>query len=168
MNYSKIEIDKNINDALEKVDMLDYKNSSTYNLSLGQKQKIVIASALALKTNIIVLDEPTAMLDPVSKKQIYTILEKLKNEGITIIFITHILEEILFSDRVILLEKGKIKKDLKINYLLDNIEDFKNFNLCLPTIINLLIKLKENNININLENFKEDEIITKMISYIKS
>lgn len=148
--------------------MLDYKNSSTYNLSLGQKQKIVIASALALKTNIIVLDEPTAMLDPISKKQIYTILEKLKNEGITIIFITHLLEEILFSDRVVLLEKGKIKKDLEINYLLDNIEYFKDFNLCLPAIINLLIKLKENNININLENFKEDEIITKIISYIKS
>lgn len=168
MNYSKIDIDKNINDALAKIDMLDYKNSSTYNLSLGQKQKIVIASALALKTNIIVLDEPTAMLDPISKKQIYTILEKLKNEGITIIFITHLLEEILFSDRVVLLEKGKIKKDLEINYLLDNIEYFKDFNLCLPAIINLLIKLKENNININLENFKEDEIITKIISYIKS
>lgn len=148
--------------------MLEYKNSSTYNLSLGQKQKIVIASSLALKTNVIVLDEPTASLDPISKKQIYNILNKLKNEGITIIFITHILEEILFSDRVILLENGKLQKDILISSLLENVNIFKEFNLSLPTIINLLIKLKENNININLNTFSEEEIISKIISYINT
>lgn len=148
--------------------MLEYKNSSTYNLSLGQKQKIVIASSLALKTNVIVLDEPTASLDPISKKQIYNILKKLKNEGITIIFITHILEEILFSDRVILLENGKLQKDILISSLLENVNIFKEFNLSLPTIINLLIKLKENNIDINLNTFSEDEIISKIISYINT
>ncbi len=146
--------------------MLEYKFSSTYNLSLGQKQKIVIASALALKTNIIILDEPTASLDPISKKQIYEILEKLKLQGITIIFITHILEEILFSDRVILLEEGKIKKDITTFSLLENFDIFKEFNLSLPISINLLIKLKENNININLKSFKEEEIISKIISII--
>lgn len=146
--------------------MLEYKFSSTYNLSLGQKQKIVIASALALKTDIIILDEPTASLDPISKKQIYEILEKLKSQGITIIFITHILEEILFSDRVILLEEGKITKDITTSSLLENFDIFKEFNLSLPMSINLLIKLKENNINIKLKSFKEEEIISKIISII--
>lgn len=148
--------------------MLEYKNSSTYNLSLGQKQKIVIAASLALKTNVIVLDEPTASLDPISKKQIYNILKKLKNDGITIIFITHILEEILFSDRVILLDEGIIKKDILVSSLLQNLEVFKEFNLSLPIILNLLIKLKENNIDINLQNFDEEEIISKLISYMKN
>lgn len=167
LNYSQSEIDKNIDEALEKVDMLEYKYSSTYNLSLGQKQRIVIASAIALKTKIIVLDEPTAMLDPISKKQIYTILQELKKEGITIIFITHILEETLFSDRVILLENGKIEKDVFIKDILNDFSLFKEFNLSLPTILNLLIKLQENNININLNNFSENEIISKIIGILK-
>lgn len=168
LNYSQEEIDKNIDEALEKVNMSEFKFSSTQALSLGQKQKIVIASALATKSNILILDEPTSMLDPISKKQIYYILDKLKKDGITIIYITHLLEETLFlSDKIILLENRKIEKNISLSEVLENICILKEFNLSLPTILNLLVSFKENNININLENFTEDEIIKKIISEIK-
>ncbi len=168
LNYSQEEIDKNIDEALEKVNMSEFKFSSTQALSLGQKQKIVIASALATKSNILILDEPTSMLDPISKKQIYYILDKLKKDGITIIYITHLLEETLFlSDKIILLENRKIEKNISLSEVLKNICILKEFNLSLPTILNLLVSFKENNININLENFTEDEIIKKIISEIK-
>ncbi len=168
LNYSQEEIDKNIDEALEKVNMSEFKFSSTQALSLGQKQKIVIASALATKSNILILDEPTSMLDPISKKQIYYILDKLKKDGITIIYITHLLEETLFlSDKIILLENRKIEKYISLSEVLENICILKEFNLSLPTILNLLVSFKENNININLENFTEDEIIKKIISEIK-
>ncbi len=168
LNYSQEEIDKNIDEALEKVNMSEFKFSSTQVLSLGQKQKIVIASALATKSNILILDEPTSMLDPISKKQIYYILDKLKKDGITIIYITHLLEETLFlSDKIILLENRKIEKNISLSEVLENICILKEFNLSLPTILNLLVSFKENNININLENFTEDEIIKKIISEIK-
>lgn len=168
LNYSQEEIDKNIDEALEKVNMSEFKFSSTQALSLGQKQKIVIASALATKSNILILDEPTSMLDPISKKQIYYILDKLKKDGITIIYITHLLEETLFlSDKIILLENRKIEKNISLSEVLKNICILKEFNLSLPTILNLLVSFKENNININLENFIEDEIIKKIISEIK-
>lgn len=148
--------------------MSEFKFSSTQALSLGQKQKIVIASALATKSNILILDEPTSMLDPISKKQIYYILDKLKKDGITIIYITHLLEETLFlSDKIILLENRKIEKNISLSEVLENICILKEFNLSLPTILNLLVSFKENNININLENFTEDEIIKKIISEIK-
>lgn len=168
LNYSQEEIDKNIDEAFEKVNMSEFKFSSTQALSLGQKQKIVIASALATKSNILILDEPTSMLDPISKKQIYYILDKLKKDGITIIYITHLLEETLFlSDKIILLENRKIEKNISLSEVLKNICILKEFNLSLPTILNLLVSFKENNININLENFTEDEIIKKIISEIK-
>ncbi len=168
LNYSQEEIDKNIDEALKKVNMSEFKFSSTQALSLGQKQKIVIASALATKSNILILDEPTSMLDPISKKQIYYILDKLKKDGITIIYITHLLEETLFlSDKIILLENRKIEKNISLSEVLENICILKEFNLSLPTILNLLVSFKENNININLENFTEDEIIKKIISEIK-
>ncbi|MCI8276474.1 MAG: ATP-binding cassette domain-containing protein [Clostridia bacterium] len=168
LNYSQEEIDKNIDEALKKVNMSEFKFSSTQALSLGQKQKIVIASALATKSNILILDEPTSMLDPISKKQIYYILDKLKKDGITIIYITHLLEETLFlSDKIILLENRKIEKNISLSEVLKNICILKEFNLSLPTILNLLVSFKENNININLENFTEDEIIKKIISEIK-
>ena len=94
LKYSDDEIKQRVTTALEKVDMLKYKDSSTFELSLGQKQRITIASSLALNPKILVLDEPTSMLDPISRKQIYDIVSKLHSEGTTIVYITHVLDEI--------------------------------------------------------------------------
>ena len=84
-------------------------NSEAFELSYGQKQRIAIAGVLSIDTPIIVMDEPTAMLDPQGKKDIIQIVKKLKEKGKTIIYVTNIKEESLIADKIIMLEKGKIR-----------------------------------------------------------
>lgn len=141
--------------------MLDYKNSNCQELSLGQKQKIAIASCLAIKPKVLILDEPTTMLDPISKNQIYFILQDLRKTGITIVYITNFIDEILLCDRTIIFEDGKIKKDFPKSDLLDNI-DFLD-SLEFPGIVSLLASLHREGIDINLENLKTDELAKKLL-----
>ena len=172
-NLSREEIEKRIDTSLKQVNMEDYKFSLTSTLSMGQKQKIIIAEVLSLETDYIVLDEPTAMLDPDSKKQILNLLCELNKSGKTIILITHILDEIFYSDRCIYLKDNKIKHDFYINSLLEkdeiktnkSLEILKDINSSNSNfILNLLTKIIENNIRVNIDknNFHEsliDELI---------
>ena len=172
-NLSKNEIKQRIDTSLKQVNMEDYKFSLTSTLSMGQKQKIIIAEALSLQTDYIILDEPTAMLDPDSKKQILNLLCELNKSGKTIILITHILDEIFYSDRCIYLKDNKIKHDFYINSLLEkdeiktnkSLEILKDINSSNSNfILNLLTKIIENNIRVNIDknNFHEsliDELI---------
>lgn len=172
-NLSKNEIKQRIDTSLKQVNMEDYKFSLTSTLSMGQKQKIIIAEALSLQTDYIVLDEPTAMLDPDSKKQILNLLCELNKSGKTIILITHILDEIFYSDRCIYLKDNKIKHDFYINSLLEkdeikankSLEILKDINSSNSNfILNLLTKIIKNNIRVNIDknNFHEsliDELI---------
>ena len=171
-NLSKEEIEKRINTSLKQVNMEDYKFSLTSTLSMGQKQKIIIAEALSLETDYIVLDEPTAMLDPDSKKQILNLLSELNKSGKTIILITHILDEIFYSNRCIYLKDNKIKHDFYIDSLFNNKENSlkisTDINISNSTfILNLLTKVIEYNIHIKIDknNFHEsliDELIKKL------
>ncbi|MCI8621026.1 MAG: ATP-binding cassette domain-containing protein [Clostridia bacterium] len=85
--------------------MVGYEDRSAYDLSLGQKQRITIAGVLSIKPEVLIMDEPTSMLDPEGKEEIRNITLKLREKGLTIIYITNIFEEILMADRVIILEK---------------------------------------------------------------
>lgn len=151
LGLSSTDIDEKINAALKKVNMFEYKNSPTSELSLGQKQKITIASAISINPEVLILDEPTTMLDPKSKNQIYEILKGLKKEGITIVFVTNSIDEILHSDRIIVFENGKIKKDFYKKDLFQNQEILKDFEV--PSILSILLKLYNNGTHIELENF---------------
>ena len=173
-NLSKDEIEQRIDTSLKQVNMEDYKFSLTSTLSMGQKQKIIIAEALSLQTDYIVLDEPTAMLDPDSKKQILNLLCELNKSGKTIILITHILDEIFYSDRCIYLKDNKIKHDFYINSLLEkdkiktnkSLEILKDINSSNSNfILNLLTKIIENNIRVNIDknNFHES-LINELIN----
>lgn len=142
--------------------MLEYKNAYTNELSLGQKQKIAIASSLAINPKILILDEPTTMLDPISKNQIYKILQELKSSGITIIYITNFIDELLLCDRTIIFENGKVKKDFLKENLLNNI-DFLD-DLEFPGIISLLAQLHKNNIDINLKNLSTEELVKNILN----
>ncbi len=156
LHISYSEFDTRIEKALEKVDMLNFKNSSTNELSLGQKQKIAIASALAINPSILILDEPTTMLDPMSKVSIYETLKNLKQTGTTVIFVTNFIDEILLADKIILFDKGNIKKVFYKKDLFENLNLLKDF--MAPGIVSILIKLHQDNINIDLENFSLDTI----------
>lgn len=103
------EIRKRVDEALETVDMTEYKRRSPNQLSGGQKQRIAIAGVIAMKPKCIVFDESTAMLDPIGRKQVMQTMEKLNKEhGITIVHITHYMQEAILADRIIVMEKGEV------------------------------------------------------------
>ena len=131
--------------------MEKYINEEAYELSLGQKQRITIAGILAIKPKIIIMDEPTAMLDPEGKEDIRKIVKNLKNEGYTIIYITNIIEEIFISDRVVVLEKGEISKEFETRNILENIKFLREKGIEIPKEIKILEKLKEKGIEISLK-----------------
>lgn len=88
--------------------MLEFINEEAYELSLGQKQRVTIAGVLSIKPKVIILDEPTAMLDPEGKEDVRNIILKLKDKGFTIIYVTNITEEFEIADRIIKMENGEI------------------------------------------------------------
>lgn len=121
------------------------------NYHFGQKQRVTIAGILSIKPKYIVMDEPTAMLDPEGKEDIQKIVKKLKKEGYTIIYITNIIDEIFISDRVIVLEKGKFVREFNTKDILENIEFLKEKSIRIPKSVEILQKLQKNGIKINLE-----------------
>lgn len=160
LGFSKDEIETRIDESLKQVNMLEFKDSYTTELSLGQKQRIAIASSLAINPKVLILDEPTSMLDPSSKKQVYEILKTLKESGITIIYITNFIDEILLGDRTIIFENGKIKKDFYKKDLLSNLEYLKDFDF--PGIVSLISRLHSFGINIELEDLSIQELTLKL------
>ena len=102
------EIVQRVNWALEQVNMTEYAKRSPHKLSGGQKQRIAIAGALAIKPNVLVLDESTAMLDPQGRKEVLAVAKKLNADGMTVVLITHFMEEVLDADNVIVMKRGKI------------------------------------------------------------
>ena len=145
--------EERIKEALKQVQMEEYLENDTYELSLGQKQRVTIAGVLSIKPKYIVMDEPTAMLDPEGKEEIRKIVKELKELGYTIIYITNIIDEIFISDRVVILEKGSIIKEFKTKDILENIEFLKNHNITIPKIVELMEELKKNNIDIDINDF---------------
>ncbi len=129
--------------------MEEYINKNAYELSLGQKQRVTIAGVLSIKPKYIIMDEPTAMLDPEGKNDIKEIVKKLKALGFTIIYITNIIDEIFISDRIIVMEKGKIIKEIKNNEIIENIEFLKDIGITIPKAIETAQKLKDKGIDIN-------------------
>lgn len=160
LGFSKNEIDTRIETALKQVNMIEFKDAYTTELSLGQKQRIAIASALAICPKVLILDEPTTMLDPTSKKQIYEILKNLKQSGITIIYITNFIDEILLCDRVVVFENGKIKKDFYKKDLIENLEVLKDFEF--PGIISLITSLHLNGLDININDLSIEELVKEL------
>jgi len=116
------EIRKRVDDALNAVGMYEYRKRSPHMLSGGQKQRIAIAGILALDSDCIILDEPTAMLDPSGRIEVMETLRKLNKEGKTILLITHYMDEVVEADRVIVMDKGNIKLDGTPKEVFMNIE----------------------------------------------
>jgi len=130
--------------ALEVVEMEEYKKSEPHLLSGGQKQRVAIAGAIALHSSYLVLDEPTAMLDPRGRKEVIDIVKKLnQKEKITIIHITHLMEEAAEFNQVIALNKGKIVLSGKPEEVFTQIEALKQLRLDVPQITELALRLNK-------------------------
>lgn len=123
--------------------MLDFKNKDLYNLSLGQKQRIMIAEILAKNPKYLIFDEPTTMIDSIGKEKIYKIIKNLKQQGYTIICITNLADEILLADRTLVLEQGKIALEIKREELVEKAEELRKYEIKLPTILEILVELQK-------------------------
>jgi len=153
--------------ALEVVEMEEYKRSEPHLLSGGQKQRIAIAGAIALRSSYLVLDEPTAMLDPRGRKEVIDIVKKLnREENITIIYITHLMEEAAESSLVIALDKGKIALVGKPEEVFTQIEALKQLRLDVPQITELALRLNKRGINISPHTLKIEDMVKSLCLYI--
>ena len=137
------EIRKRVDEALEIVGMTKYANAAPSRLSGGQKQRIAIASALAMKPECIVLDEPTAMLDPKGREEIISTIKRLNRENsMTVVLITHFMDEAALADRVVVMEKGKIVYDDVPGKVFSHVEEIKKIGLDIPQVTELLYRLQ--------------------------
>jgi energy-coupling factor transport system ATP-binding protein len=142
LGLSREEILKRVEKALKDVEMQEYRKFPIQNLSQGEKQKVAIAGILAMKPECIVLDEATSMLDPLSRNELLSIIERLnKEEGITVINITHHIEETVKADRIFLFNEGKIQKDQNPEYIFSKVDDMKKAGLDVPEITQLFYEL---------------------------
>lgn len=143
------EIRRRVDDALKCVGMYEFRNHAPHQLSGGQKQRVAIAGIIAMKPKCIVLDEPTAMLDPKGRREVIeTVLRLNKEEKITIVLITHFMNEAVLSDRVIVIEKGNIILDGKPHEVFSNVPLLKSVGLDVPQAADLIYRLKEDGITL--------------------
>ena len=142
-------IRERVDDALKSVGMYEFKDSTPHRLSGGQKQRIAIAGIIAMQPECLVLDEPTAMLDPKGRAEIINTLLKLKEEkGITVVLITHYMEEAEKADRVIVMNDGEIIDDGTPSQVFRNVEKLKGVGLDVPQTTELLYELSKNGFNV--------------------
>lgn len=142
------EIEQRITMALAQVGMSDYRDQDLYNLSLGQKQRIVIAEALARHPKYLILDEPTTMIDSQGKEEIYQLILQLKKQGYTIICITNLADEMLLADRTLILADGHITAEIKRSDLIKKSRLLAKYQIHQPTLLKILSALKRQGLEI--------------------
>ena len=145
-------IRERVDEALKNVGMYEFKNSTPHHLSGGQKQRIAIAGIIAMRPECIILDEPTAMLDPLGRAEIIKTLHKLNKENnITIVLITHYMEEAENADRVMVMNDGVIIDDNTPKEIFKNVSQLKAVGLSVPQTTELLYALNQNGFNISTD-----------------
>lgn len=155
------ELRKRVDDAIEEVDMSAYKKRSPSNLSGGQKQRVSIAGVIAMMSDYIVFDEPTAMLDPQGRKDVIELIKTLnKQYNKTIIYITHYMEEAVLADKVVVLDKGKKALEGDAREVFSQVETMKKLGLAVPQVTEVAYGLRQKGIKIdrlplNIEEFLE-------------
>ena len=157
------EIWKRVETSLGAVEMTKYRHKSPLKLSGGQKQRVAIAGIIAMEPQCIVLDEPTAMLDPVGRKEVIETLHYLNREkGITIILITHHMNEVVDADKVFVMDKGKLVMSATPKEIFSNVEKIKEIGLEVPQVTELGYLLKKSGLNIEDGILTIDELVEKV------
>ena len=142
LNIPQEETARRVEYALRAVDMWEYRTHSAHQLSGGQKQRVAIAGIIAMMPHCIVLDEPTAMLDPVGREEVLSTVRRLNREnGITIVMITHYMKEAAMADRVVVMDKGKVVLDGTPREVLAHADDIIRAGLDIPEITKVIREL---------------------------
>ena len=161
------EIRKRVDEALKAVGMYKYRMHSPHQLSGGQKQRVAIAGIIAMRPECIVLDEPTAMLDPNGRKEVMrTITELNQKYGITIILITHYMEEAAMCGRIIVMDKGKVLMDDKPEEVFSRVEELKAVGLDVPQATELKYELNRYGLDLDTHIINEDECAEALIKLL--
>ena len=157
------EIRERVDDSLKAVGMYEYRKHAPHLLSGGQKQRIAIAGILAMRPKCIVLDEPTAMLDPSGRNEVMkTIKEVNKKFGITIILITHYMDEAAQADRIIVMDKGEKVMEGVPREIFSKVEKIKSIGLDVPQVTELAYELQKEGVDISTEILNIDEMVNAL------
>lgn len=161
------EMRKRVDDSLKAVNMYEYRLHSPSQLSGGQKQRVAIAGIIAMRPECIILDEPTAMLDPQGRKEVLSAIHRMNREyGITIVLITHYMEEATQCDRVIVMDKGNIIMDNIPEKVFSQVELLRKIGLDVPQVTELCWQLKNAGIEISPEIISEKDCIDALIKLL--
>ena len=150
------EIEERIKYALGAVGMLEHRHHTPYKLSGGQKQRVAIAAVLAMRPEILVLDESTAMLDPKGRAEVLSVAHELNGQGITVVLITHFMEEAVKADRVIVMKEGSVVMDGTPAEIFSDAEKIKSYDLELPVPDYVAAELKKEGFRLPETIFSED------------
>ncbi len=157
-----------VDEALKNVGMYEYRESTPHRLSGGQKQRIAIAGIIAMQPSCLILDEPTAMLDPKGRKEIVSTLHKLnKEKGITVVLITHYMEEAEKADRVMVMNDGVIIDDNTPKEIFKKVEVLKSVGLSVPQTTEVLYALKQNGFNVSTDVLSIEETAEAIASCLE-
>ena len=159
------EIWERVEKSLKAVGMYEFRKNSPNRLSGGQKQRISIAGVLAMKPKCIILDEPTAMLDPKGRKEVLEAVHELnKKEGVTVILITHYMEEVIDADKVFVMDAGKVVMQGTPRQIFSLVEDLKSLRLDVPQVTLLAYELKKRGVNLPDGILTTDELVENLLS----
>ncbi len=162
------EIRKRVDDALKAVGMYEFRGREPHRLSGGQKQRVAIAGIIAMNTKCIVMDEPTAMLDPHGRQEVMDTIQMLNKErGITVILITHYMDEAVKADRVVVMDKGEIVLDGVPRDVFKNVEKLKSLGLDVPQATELAYRLRKAGMDIPDNILDEKECAAAILSALE-
>ncbi len=162
------EIRTRVDNALKAVDMYEYRLHAPYKLSGGQKQRVAIAGIIAMEPKCIVLDEPTAMLDPQGRQEVMdTIIKLNKEQGITIVLITHYMDEAVKADRVVVMDNGRILTQGSPKEVFSKVELIKKHSLDVPQAAEICYLLKNAGVNIPQIPLTEDECVNVLMEVLR-
>lgn len=157
------EIWERVEKSLKAVGMYKFRNASPNKLSGGQKQRVAIAGIVAMKPKCIVLDEPTAMLDPLGRKEVIHVLHELnKKEGVTIILITHYMEEVIDADHVFVMDNGKVVMEGTPRQIFSQVDKLKELRLDVPQVTELAYELKKDGLPVKDGIIRNEELVEEI------
>ncbi|MCC2258077.1 energy-coupling factor transporter ATPase [Intestinimonas aquisgranensis] len=152
------EIRQRVDDALKTVGMYEFREHAPHLLSGGQKQRVAIAGVLAMAPRCIVLDEPTAMLDPVGRREVMDTIKKLnRTAGVTVVLITHHMDEAAQADRLVVMSKGKVVADGTPKEVFSHVEALKSVGLTVPETVELCWTLRRDGLDLPLDALSDEE-----------
>ncbi len=157
------EIWKRVERSLEAVGMLEFRHLSPNKLSGGQKQRVAIAGIMAMKPECIVLDEPTAMLDPNGRKEVIaTVRELNKTENVTVLLITHHMDEVIYADKVFVMERGHVVMEGTPREIFSRVEEIKKYRMDVPQVTELAFELSKEGYDIPAGLLTVEELVNEI------